>query len=163
MLLIAAIAAIVMSQVHFCLGWCSERIKTLESYRQRVSVATQMEWAPLTPGTPGPSTSASPGVAQLLRHELVDTGKRAREALPYAATALERKQAGGLRGQCNLDLGCPPFKKDGAKAVSRPDLCGRRALGWEDSPQLWCAACDDGRGAYFHLPCFFQCHTCTHS
>ena len=98
------------------------------------------------------SSSASPATpARLAAHELVDMSLVARaEHAEQEASKRGRKTKSKWvsipKGRCAF-AECPTLAED----YSGP-LPVR--------PTTRCNACREGKGAYFHLPCFFECHSC---
>ena len=85
---------------------------------------------------------ASAYLQQLAEHELVDMGivalkqkAKARGSRGYAS----KQRAPRQKGVCGLH-GCK---------ITKPKR-----------PQLRCCACNNGRGAYYHMECFFKVHRC---
>ena len=77
-------------------------------------------------------------------HELVDCGDAVRK-LGFRTTKAPqgpKKRKRIPNGTCNY-ADCPGVEG-----------------GLKKTTQLRCGACKDGKGAFYHLPCFFACHRC---
>ena len=87
---------------------------------------------------------ASAYESKLAEHELVDMGNVTRQLGFRTKKAI----AGRKR------------RKSVPNGVCNHDGCEGKAKGWSKRPQLRCCACKDGKGAYYHLACFFATHRC---
>ena len=76
-------------------------------------------------------------------HELVDMGDVAKELFKSKkGRKKKKKKVSSKKGKCAFE-GCPGHAK-----------------GWTKRPRFRCGACNSGKGAYYHIPCFFGCHRC---
>ena len=76
-------------------------------------------------------------------HELVDMGQLAKVLFQAKKGRQSRKKR--------------VFAKMG---VCRFKDCPGPDKGWAKRPTLRCGPCNKGKGAYYHLPCFFRTHRC---
>ena len=97
---------------------------------------------PPPPTTPNPPASAQPKVQRRREHRLVNMGVIGRAAVATGRGITKgaiNKRAKRPKGTC-IYIGCP----------------------WPDSTsQYRCPSCTEGKGAWYHLECFFDCHPCS--
>ena len=83
---------------------------------------------------------ASASASRRAEHELTDMGAVARKLDMQAKQARKKTKPASVKvGQCGY-AGC---------GISKPAR-----------PQLRCGSCKDGKGAYYHMECFFATHRC---
>ena len=94
----------------------------------------------------------SPGTpARLAMHQLVDMSLLAR------ASHAEQEATKRGRKTKHSRLSIPKAKCAYAE-------CPANVAGYSGPlvarPTTRCISCREGRGSYYHLPCFFECHSC---
>lgn len=127
------------TQVSFGLRLSGSIFKTTSPIRTRWPASLCVMHSGLL-NTDGSLNAASFHDMRSAEHELVDMGK--------VALALDKSHP--LRGSKKH-----PVKKGACayKDCERPE-------GEPKRPQHRCGSCNDGHGAYYHLPCFFKVHRC---
>ena len=145
------------------LGWVDDYLATAEPIRRRSSPAQQAsavetkraartpprkrgrpakEASPAPPQpSPNPPTSQNPSTQAEREHKLVNMGDIGRAAVKRKQGLQKKtihKKARRCKGSCNYG-DCPTPSK---------------------TSQLRCMACNGGKGAYYHLDCFFDTHHC---
>lgn len=92
-------------------------------------------------------TPANARVARLTEHELVDMGLLVRdESAKKRGRTRKTSSLAIKKGKCGFG-GCPRAMNNYIWALPVKS-------------QLFCHACKDGKGSYYHLQCFFAVHRC---
>ena len=131
------------TKVQFCLDYAQEVFNRVAPMRQRTPVGMCIMQAQVT-NSAEYCSPASAHVMARTEHELVDMGEVTR-ALGFRTCKAKKgpkKRKGIPKGTC-FYTDCPGV--DG---------------GLKKTTQLRCTSCKDGKGAYYHLPCFFRTHRC---
>ena len=142
-------------QAEFCLKWADSVLKESGSARLLQSATlTSSSWRSFDALSSEASQSGVSPPARLQMHELVDMGRlaRASQAEKEAAKRGPKSKSNTLtvqKGKCAYDR-CPA----NVLGYSGP-LAARSSFR--------CNACLGGTGSYYHLPCFFECHSCAGS
>ena len=140
-------------QVQFCLDWADNVLRTTCSMRRRRNQALgSVVWRNLSSLSSSASISpaATPAAARLV-HELVDMSmvaraEKAREEQTKRGRKTKSNQLSISKGKCAHE-GCPTHVEGYAGPL--PARTTTR-----------CVGCKDGKGAFMHLPCFFDSHSC---
>ena len=137
------------AQVQFGLQWADKVLKEIGSMRKRrCLILSSGSWRNLSSLSNSVVSPATP--ARLAVHELVDL------ALVLRASRVEeelRKRGPKSQTRRYVSRGKCAYAECPANVEGYGGLLAAR-------PGLHCNACREGLGAYYHLPCFFQCHSC---
>lgn len=133
-------------QTKYCQAWADHVLSSSKPLRKRFPAALAI-WATGSTNSAQMCTPASSRIARLTEHELVDL-----------STAVRQKQC-GKRGRPRLTsrLSIP-------KGKCFYDKCPRAVENYlgplPKRPATKCMSCNHGKGAYYHLSCFFCVHRC---
>jgi hypothetical protein len=127
------------TKVNFSLGYAQEVLASVPTLRIRSPAGLCVMQAQAT-NSSGLLSPASSHLQKITEHELVDMGAVAREL--YKTTPAGRRKA-NARTQ---------------KGVCAYEHCN---ITTPKRPQERCGSCRGGRGAFYHMPCFFACHRVT--
>ena len=139
-----------LTKANFALGYATEVLERATTMRQRMPAGMCIMQAQMTNSAEYLSP-ASVCQSKVAEHELVDMGvvTRAQGYSTKKGRAGRKTRKSIPNGTCAYD-GCPK-----AKGIAK-------AKSWAKRPQTRCQACHKGRGAYYHMPCFFATHRCYH-
>ena len=137
------------AQVQFGLQWADKVLKEIGSMRKRrcltLSSGSWRNLSSLSNSMVSPATPARLAVHELVDLNLVLRASRQEEELRKRGPKSKTRRY-VCRGKCAY-AECP------ANVEGYGGLLAARSC-------LHCNACREGLGAYYHLPCFFQCHSC---
>ena len=136
-----------LTKVSFCKSWATDVFDRVAPMRKRTPVGMCIMQAGITNTADHVSPASAHGSSRA-EHELVDCGHAVREQgfrtqKPHDGP---KKRKAVPYGKCSY-AECPVRKKK--KTALNP------------TTQLRCMSCKDGKGAWYHVPCFFACHRCT--
>ena len=129
-----------LTKVSFVLAWAQEQFDHRTPARKRTPVGMCILQAAAT-NSADYANPASAHVMQRTEHELVNCGSVVRKL--------------GFR-TCKTPQG-PKKRKCIPNGACYYEGCQEDTK----TTQLRCGSCKDGKGAFFHLPCFFATHRCT--
>lgn len=138
--------SLVCAQVNFCTLWAESVLASYVPLRKRRPASLCIAQM-LSTNAAELCTPANARVARLTEHELTDMGMVAREE-----TA---KRRGPCRKTSKLSI-----HKGKCAYVCCPRAQDNYIGPLPVRPQLFCQSCNDGKGSYFHLKCFFAVHRC---
>lgn len=121
----------------FTLKWINETLDVMKPLRRRKTAGMHMETAGMA-ASELLAQSSRGEQGRLPGHELVDMGqvRKGAQALSESGT-----RARTSTSTCAYP-GCP------------------MVTGAQKRAPFKCFQCRDGKGAYFHVACFFKCHKC---